>query len=254
VGFRQFKYFELPLIRYDLPVPHPLPTPCSSALLTSITTKSRGHPLRYRVLVPPCPIGPLDIITIQLIVQPLDASVSIRSASALVERRIHLSDALVTSPSTDPPLLPAFSNGIPESSPSTLDPSIGASIQDLHAASSVSLYSDSSSRPILQNHSHTQDDAMPYPSHDRAITHIVAHSQSSASFIRDSSGVWRQNLTFSWPDNKSNSRWSVGETLQTEMVAIKFFLRVKVGRTTVFFGAMLTPTLMSIAGRFVTHV
>ncbi|KAL4067674.1 hypothetical protein V8B97DRAFT_1866131 [Scleroderma yunnanense] len=226
VGSRQSKYFELPLIRYGSPT-HSLPTPPSSAHLTSLTTtKARGPPLHYRLLVPPCPIGPLDIITIQLMVQPLDASVSIRSASALVERRIHLYEASPVTPSSpDPTVVSTLANGILEFSSSTLNASIGSSRQELHAPSSVSLYSDSSFRPI--NHSPTQDDIVSYPSHDRAITHIFAHSQSSASFTRDPSGVWRQNFTFSWPDTKSHSRWSVGESMQTEMATVKFFLRVK---------------------------
>ncbi|KAG6335153.1 hypothetical protein ID866_3937 [Astraeus odoratus] len=229
VGFRQMKYFELALVRYDSPFYHSPPitplTPPSSTHLTSQTTKSRGLPLRYRVLVPPSPIGPLDIVTIQVIVQPLDPTMSVRSASALVERRIHLAEVTsITQPSMDSTPPPSVSN---ETTPFIHYPSVGPSLQDLHAPSSTSLFSDCSSRPILQNYSHAPDDVMSWPHNDRTITHIFAHTESSARFMRDSGGAWRQNLTFSWPETKSNSRWSVGETLQTEVASVKFFLRVK---------------------------
>ncbi|KAI6099894.1 hypothetical protein EDD16DRAFT_496322 [Pisolithus croceorrhizus] len=94
---------------------------------------------------------------------------------------------------------------------------VGTLSQDLHAASSTSLYSDCSSRPLLTNHPRIPDDVPSFPSSDRAIAHIFAHSESSTRFIRDADGIWKQNLTFSWPETKSNSRWSVGETMQTEM-------------------------------------
>ncbi|KIJ69345.1 hypothetical protein HYDPIDRAFT_105943 [Hydnomerulius pinastri MD-312] len=242
VGCRQVKYFDVPLVRYDtaagLSPPTPL-TPPSSSYLTSLT-KSRGPPLRYRVLVPPNPIGPLDIVSVQLIVQPLDHSVSIRSASALVERRIHLND-VPSGPPTPSVSIPSQPSSqpftyFPLSSSSTHDASssiyqggassAATSMQDLHyPTSSSSLYSDSSSRPLLQNYS--TDEPGPSSSNDRGTTHIFAHAESSGRFSKDSTGGWRQSLTFSWPDTKSNSRWAVGETVQTDMATVKFFLRVK---------------------------
>ncbi|KAI6150724.1 hypothetical protein BKA82DRAFT_992965 [Pisolithus tinctorius] len=225
VGSRQVKYFELPLIRYNLPIhssPSILaPSPWHTTHLS--TSRSRGVPLRYCILVPPNPIGPLDIVTIQLTVQPPDQSVSIRSASALVERRIYFSEIpSISHPSTESIPASSFSNCSPE-----LYAGVGASSQNLHAASSSSLYSDCPSRPLLQDHPRTPDEAPSFPPSDRAITHIFAHSESSAHFVRVADGIWKQNLTFSWPETKSNSRWSVGETMQTEMATVKFFLRVK---------------------------
>ncbi|KAI6022709.1 hypothetical protein EDC04DRAFT_2900670 [Pisolithus marmoratus] len=225
VGSRQVKYFELPLIRHDLPTHHSpsmtAPSPWHTTHLS--TLRSRGVPLRYRILVPQNPVGPLDIVTIQLAVQPLDQSVSIRSASALVERRIYFSEIpSISHPLTDSIPALSLSNCSPE-----LYPGIGVSSQDLQAASSSSLYSDCSSRPLLTNHPHTPDDVPSFPSSDRAITHIFAHSETSKHFIRDADGIWKQSLIFSWPETKSSSRWSVGETMQTEMVTVKFLLRVK---------------------------
>lgn len=225
VGSRQVKYFELPLVRYDSYIhssPAMLaPSPWHTTQLS--TSRSRGVPLRYHILVPKNPVGPLDIVTIQLTVQPPDQSVSIRSASALVERRIYFNEIpSVSHPSTDSIPALSLSNCIPE-----LYPGVGTLPQDLHAASSTSLYSDCSSRRLLTNHPRTPDDVPSFPSSDRAIAHIFAHSESSTHFIRDANGMWKQNLTFSWPETKGNSRWSVGETMQTEMATVKFFLCVK---------------------------
>ncbi|KAF8844915.1 hypothetical protein BDN67DRAFT_893647 [Paxillus ammoniavirescens] len=242
VGCRQVKHFELPLVRFDTPAslspPTPL-TPPSSSYSTSLTTKSRGPPLRYSVLVPPNPIGPLDIVSVQLTVQSFDPSLSIRSASALVERRIHANDLASVHLRLPSPHLPthsptyiALSSNHAQDSSSSLCPentsSRATSSQDLHCPTSPSsAYSGDSSRPLLQRHPNTVDESIPPSYNDRGTTHIFAHAESSGRFSRDSSGVWRHNLTFSWPDTKSNSRWAVGETVQTDMATVKFFLRVK---------------------------
>ncbi|KAF8559622.1 hypothetical protein OG21DRAFT_1549514 [Imleria badia] len=241
VGCRQIKHFELPLARYDAPSslcpPTPL-TPSSSSYLTLLSSKSRGPPLRYRILVPLNPIGPLDIVSVQLIVQPLDSSVSIRSASAFVERRIHFSDFRASHPesppgayrpSSYPPSNPqSASDHAQDSSSSTYPASSSSSSQDLlHPTSSSSVYSGDSSRPLLQHLENGTDSSVPLPTGGRGTTHIFAHAESAGRFSRDSSGLWRHKLTFSWPDTKSNSRWSVGESVQTGLTSVKFFLRVK---------------------------
>ena len=243
VGSRQIKHFDLPLVRYDAPAsispPTPL-TPSSSPHMTLTRPKSRGSPLRYCVLIPPNPIGPLDIFSVQLIVQPLDSSVSIRSASALVERRIHFNDSRFSPPESSPgpyrfslhthPTHPSSSNHAQDCSSSTHSSNNSSSSQILpHPASSLSINSGDSSRPLLQRHEHNADDTVLTPSGDRGITHIFAHAESTGRFARDSVGVWRDNLTLSWPDTKSNSRWAVGESVQTRLATVKFFLRVKVG-------------------------
>ncbi|KAG8217553.1 hypothetical protein J3R82DRAFT_5704 [Butyriboletus roseoflavus] len=242
VGSRQIKHFELPLVRYDAPIslspPTPL-TPSSSSNLILSRSKSRGPPLRYCILVPPNPIGPLDIVSVQLIVQPLDPSLSIRSASAFVERRIHFNDFRF-SPSESSPgpyRFPSYSfpnhqnssNHDQASSSSTYLGSNSSSSQDLlYPAPSSSVYSGDSSRPLLQHHEYSTDVSVPIPSGGRGTSHIFAHGESAGRFSRDPSGLWRHNLTFSWPDTKSNSRWSVGESVQTGLASVRFFLRVKV--------------------------
>ncbi|KAG9318527.1 hypothetical protein JVU11DRAFT_618 [Chiua virens] len=231
VGCRQIKYFELPLVRYDAPTSLSPPTPLtpSSSNMTLSRSKSRGPPLRYCIITPPTPIGPLDIVSVQLVVQPLDPSVSIRCASAFVERRINFSDSRsspLESPPTHrlssytPPNPPTSSNHIKES-PSTYLDSNGSSSQDfLHPISSSSVFSGDSSRSLLPHHESNTDESATVPSGDRGVIHIFAHAESTGRFSRDSSGVWRHNLTFSWPDTKSSSRWAVGETVQTSLASL----------------------------------
>lgn len=245
VGCRQIKHFDLSLVRYDAPAslspPTPL-TPSSSSYMTLSKSKSRGPPLRYCILVPPNPIGPLDIVSVQLFLQPLDPSASIRSASAFVERRIHFNDGRFNSPESSlgpyrfssyvSPNPQSLSNHTQDRTSSTY-PSINDSSSQnlLHPASSLSLYSANSSRPLIQHHEYNADESQPVPSSDRGTAHIFAHAESVGRFSRDSSGVWRHSLTFSWPDTKSNSRWAVGESVQTGLASVKFFLRVKVKAT-----------------------
>lgn len=213
--------------------------------------------MHYHILVPPNPIGPLDIVSVQLIVQPLDSSVSIRSASAFVERRIHFNDFRVSPPepppasyrlsSYPPPNPKGAADHSQDSTSSTYRGINGSSSQDLlHPASSSSLYSGDS-RSLLQHHEYNTDQSVPLPSGGRGTTHIFVHAESTGRFSRDSSGAWRLNLTFSWPDTKSNSRWAVGESVQTDLASIKFFLRVKVNVIVPFITKHTEPFL---AGRF----
>lgn len=241
VGSRQIKHFELPIVRYDVPVnlspPTPL-TPSSLSYMTMSRSKSRGPPLRYCILVPSNPIGPLDIVSVQLIVQPLESSVSIRSASAFVERRIHFSDLRFSPPDSSGPYRfsscsspnhPTPFDHDQDSNPSAYPKSNNSSSRDLpHPASSLSVYSGDSSQPLLQHLECSTDVPVSLPSSSRGTTHIFAHTESAGHFSRDSSGVWRHNLAFSWPDTKSNSRWAVGESVQTGLASVKFFLCVKV--------------------------
>lgn len=241
VGSRLLKHCDLYLIRHDLPgnlsPPSPV-TPPPTSHLSSLTTKSRGPSLRYRIILPTKPVGPLDIVSLQVTVQPLDPAVSIRSATAVVERRIQFFDFPTSSsgPSTPPaPALPSPASNKESSShdhhsvaTNSCDiTSAASSSNDLHYPSSTSsLISDT--RPLLsQQQSSVPSTPLVTHTSERTTTHIFAHLESSHRFTRDSTGTWRQTLTFSWPDVSPSSRWTVGETLQTRMASIKFFIRVK---------------------------
>ncbi|KAH7924563.1 hypothetical protein BV22DRAFT_1105385 [Leucogyrophana mollusca] len=255
VGARQMKHFDLPLVRHDTPAPASPSSPLSpspSTYLCSLTSKPRTPPMRYRVSVPPNPVGPLDIVSINVNVQPLDPAVVIRSATAVVERQIQLSDVHPTASSSPPsPSVPISASSLssqpnsyflPHSAPSASassspyrdhnshiiptgeNNSATSSYNDINIphASASSLSTDNDSRPLLQQSASSNHNAA-----DRTATHIFAHVESSARFSRDSSGVWKQTLNFSWPDWGSNNRWTVGETLQTDVASVKFFVRVK---------------------------
>lgn len=242
VGSRLLKHYDLFLIKYDLPgsVSPPSPvTPPSTSYLTSLTTKSRGPSLRYRITLPTKPVGPLDIVSLQVTVQPLDSAVSIRSATAVVERRIQFSELPISPPSTSTPSAPTLSShsyltSIQESHPHdhysvTTNPcditSAASSSNDLSSSSSMS---QNDTRPLLPQRQSSVPSASPLThASERTATHIFAHLESSHRFTRDSTGTWRQTLTFSWPDASPSSRWTVGETLQTNMASVKFFIRVK---------------------------
>ncbi|KAG2158446.1 uncharacterized protein EDB93DRAFT_670069 [Suillus bovinus] len=244
VGSRLLKHYDLYLIRHDLPgnasPPSPV-TPPPTSYLSSLTTKSRGPSLRYRIILPTKPVGPLDIVSLQVTVQPLDSAVSIRSATAVVERRIQFSELPTLPSGTSTPSAPTLSShsylaSSRESNShnhhsiaaNSYDPtSAASSSNDLsHLSSTSSLISDT--RPLLpQQQSPVPSTSQATYTNERTTTHIYAHLESSHRFTRDSTGTWRQTLTFSWPDASPSSRWTVGETLQTGMVSIRFFIRVK---------------------------
>ncbi|KAG1756451.1 uncharacterized protein EDB91DRAFT_1092736 [Suillus paluster] len=241
VGSRLLKHYDLNLIRHDLPgsVSPPSPvTPPPTSYLSSLSTKSRGPSLRYRILLPPTPVGPLDIVSLQVTVQPLDPAVSIRSATAVVERRIQFSESPISPPGAltpSAPTLSSHSHPTPnqESHPHdhrsvTMNSGDTTSAESSYNDLSSSSISHSDTRPLLPQRQSTVPSASPLAhASDRTATHIFAHLESSHRFTRDSTGTWRQTLTFSWPDARSNSRWTIGETLRTDMTSVKFFIRVK---------------------------
>ncbi|TCD59757.1 hypothetical protein EIP91_011573, partial [Steccherinum ochraceum] len=112
VGSRLLRYYDLPLIRYDVPPPPP-PNPSPTARPTSSSTpltlyvpnsKPPTPIISYNLSTPVLPVGPSDLILSSLFLRPLDPSVSIRSASVLVERRIdlyHISNTSYFASATD---------------------------------------------------------------------------------------------------------------------------------------------------------
>jgi hypothetical protein len=53
-------------------------------------------------------------------------------------------------------------------------------------------------------------------------------AESAGSFVHDEKGVWNKTMTLQWPASKSHSRWAVGETIQSDLVSVRYFVRVKV--------------------------
>ncbi|KAF5386802.1 hypothetical protein D9615_001855 [Tricholomella constricta] len=259
VGSRQVKHFELPLVRFDLPPHQPTPPNPSKPLLLHQTTKPRAPRIRYAINTPTTPIGPLDIVSIPVLLLPMDEGVSIRTATVMIERRIQLNETATLETPASPYPIPTSSNptsprASPSSSLSSSSYSPSTSYQERSSAKfngETSVASDTSSNPTITPHSistsstsiNSETPLLP-PTHasphfssssssssnvpSKIIVTPVTGAESSGHFSRDDQGVWSKNVTLQWPAAKSHSRWAIGETIQSELVSVRFFARVKI--------------------------
>jgi hypothetical protein len=257
IGSRQIKHFELPLVRYDLPPHQPTPPPFPPIFLHQ-TTKPRAPRLRYCINPPTSPIGPLDLVSIPVFVLPMDEGVAVRSATVIIERRIVLNETTGHAPPDTPPTpsqpIPSPRGGsqrtTPSSSPSSFSYSPTASYHDpapVKFNPVASVASDTSSDPTITPHtlypstssiisdtrpllSPPNQPPQPSTSHvsSKVIITPVVGAESSGQFVRDEKSIWNKTMTLQWPAAKSHSRWAIGETIQSELVSVKFFVRVKV--------------------------
>ncbi|KAJ7694189.1 hypothetical protein B0H17DRAFT_1058115 [Mycena rosella] len=229
VGSRQIKHSELPLLRFDHP-PEPSPssfTTIGQPILDSEVSHPNCPPIRYSINSPTAPVGPLDLVSIPIHLLPRDPGVSFRSASVIVERRMRLMDP--PSPPSTPTILSNMPTTLQAPSPSGSLP-----IPQRTSSSSSSLsYSPSSS--YTDSSSQLSSSATLQPSDSRTSTsgasllvNSIAGSESSGLFACADSGIWSKTLTLQWPAAKSQSRWAIGETIESELVSVKFFARVKV--------------------------
>ncbi|KAL0579975.1 hypothetical protein V5O48_002059 [Marasmius crinis-equi] len=248
IGSRQVKHVDLPLIRYDMPPNLPSYGSAyhdSEPRLDRQTAKPRGPRISYSMNTPKFPIGPTDLVSIPIHILPTEPGVSIRSATLVVERRIFLNDT--TTPTSSHPHAPStssFSNqhplihshtsqsapassSIPHTQFSSSSSSLalsGTSYANEDAFSSIrSISSTTALLPGNGSGSHSTDSLAA-----RAVVTPVAGTDSSGPFARSPSGVWSKTLTFPWPSVKSSGRWGIGETIQSDLIAVKFFVRVKV--------------------------
>ncbi|KAL4267320.1 Arrestin C-terminal-like domain-containing protein [Pleurotus pulmonarius] len=258
VGTKQVKHSELPLIRYDLPEHISTKPPQSLPFLELQTNKPRTPRIRYCVKTPLSPIGPMDLVPIGVHLSPVDPAVTIRSASVIIERRIQLNEALYSfSPSSQSQPTPrqqtlSVSNHLTSTSysPTASYQEINGNNSNMHLdippihASSASTYSstispsvasfstEAETRPLLQPSSNQMAVVLPTTTSEvlpsKVVTSSIAGAESSGLFSRDSHGVWNKTLTVQWPAAKSNSRWAIGETIQSDLASVRFFARVKV--------------------------
>ena len=243
IGARQIRHFELPFIRYDVPIYLPI-TPPTPPLLNLETNKPRAPRIRYSIHSPQIPIGPHDLVSVSVHLLPVDHGVSIRSTSVIVERRIQLHDqtpgvfgstsipqtpTTLQSTSSSPKQLP-----IPCSKSSHSPTAMGQeeplfeamsstpSLPDTALSSSVTIASEST--PLLHPNSSAPNSS---PS-TKLVVNPIAGTESSAGLFRDDNGVWSRTLTLQWPAVKSHSLWAVGETISSDLVTVKYFIRTKV--------------------------
>ncbi|PFH52398.1 hypothetical protein AMATHDRAFT_56953 [Amanita thiersii Skay4041] len=243
VGNRQVKHFELPLIRYDVP---PLQPVSSSVFLHSPTHNPKATRIRYCVHAPTTPIGPLDFVSIPIHLQPLDSGTYIRGATLTVERRIQFNDIPTT---TIPQQALSRMNTLHVTKParaSLHSPFPTMSSASLASYSSLTTQQTSnndmsSTTSLLSRHAHasyskkrpsTAPGVSPFSfqasSSPKAVSNLIAGTESSGHFAKDSDGIWHKTLVLHWPAAKSHSRWAIGETIQSNLVSVKFFVRVKI--------------------------
>ena len=233
VGARQIRHFELPFIRYDVPICSPI-TPASPPLLNLQTNKPRAPRIRYSIDSPQIPIGPLDLVSISIHLLPLDHGVSVRSASVIVERRIQLHDqpsgstsipqisSSSYSPRQSPTLLPSFPRS--PSAPFQEDHLLNAessmlSLSSYSPTSTPSIASESA--PLLHSNSIASTGT-------KLVVNPIVGTESSGTLFRDENGVWNRTLTLQWPTVRSPNLWAIGETISSNLVTVKYFIRTKV--------------------------
>lgn len=257
IGTRQTKHSEIALTRYDIPplLPSvPSSRHNSEPFLNLQTNKPRAPRINYSITYPTTAIGPLDLISVPISLQPLDSGVVIRSASVSVERRIQFQETTVPNsiPQSEHPSFPSSTTHPPAvlSQDSLRHSStLHRFASDTHLHQTASTSSLSSSSTITPHAFYSSDStssvvtqplivrAMPslsLPSPIQQVlpkktnSHTIAEVESSGPFQRSDSGVWNKTLTVQWPSAKSNSRWAIGETIKSQLVSVRFFLRIKV--------------------------
>ncbi|TFK27326.1 hypothetical protein FA15DRAFT_586562 [Coprinopsis marcescibilis] len=302
VGSRQVRHFELPLIRYDVPRMLAQPEQHPDLVFEHQTSKPKTPRVRYTLRLPSQPTGPLDLVSIPLHMQPVDAGVSIFKASVIIERRIQLHDqssaSVIATASSEPtsvsdkpsyssqhssapsphsPALPSpsqpdspvssldnntppasskhhhqyhhqptqstssLSSSNPTITPETVYPSNVSVLtydsehpllpKDPPSNSSQPLQHPASSSPPTPNgHSIPQQQASPFSfatlsNSSKVVTNLIVGTETE-KFARDSRGVWSKTLTLQWPASKSQSRWAIGETINSDLVSVRFFIRI----------------------------
>lgn len=180
-----------------------------------------------------------------LILHPSEPSMTIRGVSVLVERRIELRETSGLSPlpkaNAVPPATPSTSEGHDSdrlvrsyesdgatlAAPSTLCltdhlPSQGAAVSTASFASTLVIGPNGtySELPLLQSV------VTNIPA--KTITYNVTGMNTSGPFAKDAAGVWSKTLSFQWPAPKSHGHWAMGETMETGLARVRFFVLVKV--------------------------
>ncbi|TEB36314.1 hypothetical protein FA13DRAFT_1683637, partial [Coprinellus micaceus] len=109
--------------------------------------------------------------------------------------------------------------------------------------STASLFSWTSDSPLLHTSFPAQQQPPQTPPMTTSSPTISSSSSASKivvnpivgtetdSFTRDPKGLWSSTISFEWPASKSHSRWAVGETISSDLVSVKYFVRVKISVT-----------------------
>ena len=266
VGTRLLKQFDLLLIRYDIPPPLPPPSPSPAAIAVSssssstptlslATNKPRAPVLHYNLSTPTYPIGPSDLLFTSLFIRPLDPSVTVRSVSLLVERRIDLHDLEFPPPTPQSSShglqiavsssLPervhvehdGFAYGAPSHSTATLDSAASTTTitsrtplipQPVSASPSMSSTPPTSPGSPSSYAYITPSTPGENSHHHKTLTSTVAAAEGTSFALDRDTGVWNKTISLQWPAARSHSRWAMGETMRGSLGAVSFWVRVKV--------------------------
>ncbi|THH13843.1 hypothetical protein EW146_g6427 [Bondarzewia mesenterica] len=123
----------------------------------------------------------------------------------------------------------------PPPSPLAPGPASSFTLDTLSTAPTIT--TSSSQYPLLGRHRAQDRDLQSSPtlSNSNGATYKVINStvagaeSSSGRFVRDpQSGVWSRTMTLQWPAARSSTRWALGETMTTELVRVRFFVKVKI--------------------------
>lgn len=236
VGKRLIKHFELPFIRYDSPgIPAARHLSLSSPISLH-SAKLRAPILRYNLSTPTTHIGPGDLVSTCIYLHPIDPLVAVKSASLTIERRINL----YHSTRNHPPPSPALDHVHSPYPSSSLDPYASTSGLLTPSASSSSATLTPAARnsflPSADSDSnHTTRHLLPLQPVQSASSAIessktttnVIVSTEAVNFSRDASGMWSKTISVQWPPRKKHS-WATGETLTSDIAAVRFYIRIKV--------------------------
>lgn len=163
-------------------------------------------PIRCAVELPNYHIGPLDMAPVILRIYPSVDALVVKAASMVIERRLILHH-------------PSRSNNSSESQ-SQASSSTLALTEPSSAATSTSDLATLTAHPSPAPYS--------VDTLDKCVVAPIVSTESTGAFTYDQNGSWTKTLTVQWPPLPSSTRWAVGETINSVLGSVRFFVRIKV--------------------------
>ncbi|KAH9484049.1 hypothetical protein JR316_0003528 [Psilocybe cubensis] len=230
-----------PRLRYSI---HPPKSPIGPLDLVSIPIHL--HPLDHAVSIRSASVIVERRITLLDVPQQSASTTPIVPSLQQSHSSSSLSKALSPSPHLPSSSFPSASSSSSSSSSSS-NPAYSHSYQDSEPVASTSNLSISSSNPtitpgtvypssasitsetpLFYNSINQHPSPLTQGSSSKAVVNPIAGAESSGHFSHDGRGTWTKTLTLQWPAAKSHSRWAIGETISSEIVSVKYFIRTKI--------------------------
>ncbi|KAF8528213.1 hypothetical protein BU17DRAFT_39117 [Hysterangium stoloniferum] len=182
---------------YDLPLMRydaGEPLPLAPSTWAQVGSSKSPTSLRYIINTPPFSLGPLELLPVSLKLSPSGPTASVHSVELAIERRLEFNHFPRDVASID---LNSTTNLVERPPPSP-------------KSSSSSTFSSSS----------------------KVNTSIIASVDASDIPRDEKTGLFMKTVTLQIPAQKSSSHWAIGQTMQTPLVTLRFFLRIKVTLST----------------------